>query len=68
MDKSGIPASSLGQVEAAIAKAQRKGVSKAGTQAILSAVAKQYQSNRPPRDAGYRPLKHHRPRVFGHAA
>ena len=52
VDKSGIPASSLGQVEAAIAKAQRKGVSKAGTQAILSAVAKQYQSNRPPRDAG----------------
>lgn len=52
VDKLGIPASSLGQVEAAIAQAQRKGVSKADTQAILSAVAKQFQSGRPPRDAG----------------
>lgn len=52
VDKSGIPPESHAQVEAAIAKAQRKGIAKADTQAIIAAVAKQYQAGRPPRDAG----------------
>lgn len=52
VDKSGIPPESHAQVEAAIANAQRKGIAKADTQAIIAAVAKQYQAGRPPRDAG----------------
>lgn len=52
VDKSGIPPENHAQVATAIAKAQRKGLAKADTQAIFSAVAKQYQAGRPPRDAG----------------
>lgn len=52
VDKSGIPAEYRKQVEAAITKAQSKGIAKADTQAIIAAVAKQFQSDRPPRDVG----------------
>lgn len=52
VDNLGIPANSLAQVEAAIAQAQRNGVSKADTEAILAAVAKPFQAGRPPRDPG----------------
>lgn len=52
VDKSGIPLNSLAQVEAAVAKAQRKGLAHTDTQAIFTAVAKQFQSSRTPRDAG----------------
>lgn len=50
MDKSGIPAESKALVLDAIAKAQRKGVAKADTKSILTAVGKQFLSGRPPRD------------------
>lgn len=52
VDKSGIPLEIYAQVEAAIAKAQRRGIAKGDPRVIIDAVAKRYQAGSPPRDAG----------------